>query len=471
MLANPGFESGTGGWHSSVSLSTSSDSHSGAYAGLLTPGSGAAEAYQAVAVAAGSTYDAVAWLKPQGNVSLAYIRVSWYDGSGSLLGRFSSDPIAASSSTWQAASIDSLVSPAGAATARFSVVGSADASPASLLIDDASFQGDPAPPTPPSPTPVPPDPPSATPGPPGPPYPRPPSPPPSGGPDPTSQPGPAPSGDAPAPVAPEPTVFGTLVNGSFEEARTDGTPYGWQKFGGQFAGSTIAADGARSVALTSSSTAVKWVYQTVSVQAGAAYQLAALAYKNDPGVAEVYLRISWYDTPDASGPLLESADSLESLTSDAPWFRVLDTGPVIAPATARSARLRMMLYPAGSGPATAYFDAVTFYPTMAPLPAEQPPRPRATSHGPSDPDGPAAAQTASGSNNGDPAAAATGTGTQVRSITGSIYNDRTNDAGPIGTTAAGNGSLVVVLAALGSGLGLAAGGAAYWGLRRKIARP
>lgn len=231
---------------------------------------------------------------------------------------------------------------------------------------------------------------------------------------------------------------------------------------------TLAMDGARGIVLSGQSTAVKWGYQAVAVQGGSAYQMTAFAYKNDPSITELYLRVSWYETPDASGPLLESIDSIESLTTDAPWFRALNTGPVLAPTTARSARVRLMVYPSGSAPATAYFDAVSFYPTTMPPPSELPPRARATSRAGNDPDGPGIAP---GGSTGAGTGSAAGTQGQTLTGGGGLHNDRPLDSSLESAASAGGGSPLVIVGILGGTTAIGAIGAACWGLRRKIAPP
>lgn len=246
----------------------------------------------------------------------------------------------------------------------------------------------PAPTATPTPTPVPPPPaprtPTPTPAPPSPPTPTPtpnapeatPLPPPT--PTPTATPlplQPPPTATATATATPlvEPKVFPALTNGGFERAREDGTPWGWRKFGGQIARSAaVRAEGSYSLAFRSTTASTKWAYQTVAVTGGRWYTLSALARKDDPNAAQVFLRISWYRTADGSGPALASDDSTGALTRDEPRFRALTTGPVQAPPQARSARLRLMLRPASHQPAVVYFDAVRFQA------AEPPPTPTAT---------------------------------------------------------------------------------------------
>ncbi len=181
-------------------------------------------------------------------------------------------------------------------------------------------------------------------------------------------PGPAPSPALTPATAEEPVVFPDLVNGGFEEARPDGTPYGWRKVGGTLARQPgTALDGGHAAVLVSDSPSTKWAYQTVRVRAGTSYELRAHVLKDDPGVEEVWLSISWYTSEDGSGQALSSHDSPQRLGEDGPAFRALSTGPATAPPGARSARLRLMLRPRSAATARAYFDAVSFQEVAAPL--------------------------------------------------------------------------------------------------------
>ncbi len=121
--------------------------------------------------------------------------------------------------------------------------------------------------------------------------------------------------------------------------------------------SAVSAQGDRSAALVSRTESTKWLYQTVSVQGGSYYRLRAKALKNDPGVRETLLRVSWYESADGSGRQISTADS-EALAKDSPRFASLDTGPVQAPPQARSAKVRLLLRPASAANAVVYFDDV-----------------------------------------------------------------------------------------------------------------
>ncbi len=159
---------------------------------------------------------------------------------------------------------------------------------------------------------------------------------------------------------------------------------------------TPRAEGTFALAFSSQTTSTKWAYQAVAVQGGSYYNLSAQALKADPAAASIFLRLSWYSSPDGSGAALDSVDSTHTLDSDEPAFRPLTTGSVQAPAEARSARIRLMLRPASAAATTVYFDAVTFLqtgPPTSPSPTSPPtatageastPRPTPTEGGSSD---------------------------------------------------------------------------------------
>jgi hypothetical protein len=176
----------------------------------------------------------------------------------------------------------------------------------------------------------------------------------------------------------EPLAFPTLVNGGFEEPRDDGTPYGWRKIGGEMSTSTTTkAEGQRSAKLTSKTQSTKWLYQSVSVEGGRHYRLRAQALMNDPALKEALLRVSWYISADGSGSQIATADS-QPLTATSQQWTELDTGALLSPPQARSARLRLMVRPAAAAAATAYFDDVRFEkvsapPSSASAPAEDAP--------------------------------------------------------------------------------------------------
>jgi rhodanese-related sulfurtransferase len=171
------------------------------------------------------------------------------------------------------------------------------------------------------------------------------------------------------------TTFG-LVNGGFEETDGDGGLLGWRKYGGELARSADASqEGSFSAAFRSWTESTKWVFQTVRVEGGKAYELSGYALKNDPNVEAAYFRLSWYTSVDGTGQAIGTVDSTSRLTEDSPDFRFLATGAVVAPAEASSAKVRLMLDPASETEAIVYFDAISFVETevTAASPQETPP--------------------------------------------------------------------------------------------------
>jgi len=164
-----------------------------------------------------------------------------------------------------------------------------------------------------------------------------------------------------------------LRNGGFEAGDSDGLPSFWRKWGGELARtSTVHFEGQFAASFSSETDSTKWAYQIVTVEAGKAYVLSAYALKDDPAVAAAYLRVSWYASSDGSGQAIDIVDSTERLTDDAPEFRFLTTGAVVAPAEAASAKARLMLDPASEAPGAVYFDVVTFEETAPPEPVLSP---------------------------------------------------------------------------------------------------
>jgi hypothetical protein len=120
--------------------------------------------------------------------------------------------------------------------------------------------------------------------------------------------------------------------------------------------------------LTSHSQATKWAYQAVPVDDSRHYEFSAYLLADD-GVTEAYLRVSWYPTPDASGPALSTSDSLTQAAGPTDGYVFQTTGAVQPPVGARSARVRVLLAPASATPASLAIDEVSFVVTNAPATA------------------------------------------------------------------------------------------------------
>jgi hypothetical protein len=345
--------------------------------------------YQDAAVFPGGVYEFSGWVLAQdAAIERLHLRLFWQDNTGSNVATIDSAWIVSSSPEYVFLTTNLLLAPAGAAQARLGVYADSTAWPFSFIIDDFSFQGPPAPPpsTPPPPTNTPPPPPptpapptasptkAPTPKPVTPPPTSQPTPPPTSTKPPTPKPTPPPTPKpTPTPIVPSPTpqepaVFSVLTNGGFEQAGASGAPFGWRKIGGEIERSaTPVRSGVASLELTSATTSTKWAYQTVAVSGGAYYAASAYAWKADGDTDAVFLRLSWYASTDGSGEAISSHDSPLLETTQAA-FRRLDTGPVRAPTSAASVRVRLMLRPQSAAQALAYFDDVAFAETAAPQP-------------------------------------------------------------------------------------------------------
>lgn len=371
-LTNGGFEQagqdGAYGWRK-IGGTTSQDGsrRSGSYSLALGSATTSTKwAYQTITVQSNTYYRATAYARqgnsPPGEI---FLRVSWYasaDGSGEALSSDdSTGVIGGNSSSFQQLVTDPLQAPPGARSVRVRLMfRPAGASSATAYFDDVTFAAT-SPPTDAPATPTPGRTNSATPAPTA--AGRTATPRPTNGS--TSSPDPAdPPTDDSGPD--EPDSFSSLANGSFEEAREDGTPYGWHKVGGSFAVSPAnRTNGELGLQLTSDTTATKWVYQSVQVTPGAYYRATAWAMNTASG-DELILRISWYPTNNGDGAAISDVDSPGTVSGPPAGFRQLDTGAVRAPNGARSARIRLLLRPASAQTTHAFFDDASFVPASAP---------------------------------------------------------------------------------------------------------
>jgi outer membrane biosynthesis protein TonB len=315
--------------------------------------------YQTITVSGGQYYEAGGDLMPRdGGISDAWVRISWYEsdnGTGDAIAVSDSEVLAGGLTAFYPVRTGAVRAPAEARSARVRLMlRPASANTVTAYYDNIRFEQ--VAPPPPSPTPA--AAPAPTPTPEGPT----PSPDASGGPTPGSTPT-----ATPDPPPEEPLVFASLTNGGFEQAGADGVPYGWRKVGGTIAvTAAVKAEGQRALEFRSATASTKWAYQTLTVDPSRWYQASVQALNGHPGVGEVFLRISWYESEDGSGSAISSADS--PLLGAAAAFALLTTGPVQAPSEARSAKVRLMLRPAGNGEMRAYFDDVGFAPAPSPSP-------------------------------------------------------------------------------------------------------
>lgn len=360
LLVNGGFEDGAVGWQAlgGSLAAVAAPVHGGQAAGAFTvSGTRAHEVSQGVDVQGGGLYRFGGYLARGPASVTAFLRLSWHGEPGGVGPELAwVGPVVVTfqeADTYYPVAIEGATAPAAARSARAKVVVAGDEG-AVVYLDDLSFTG--PPPASPAPTPSPT--PAAT-----------PSPAPTSTPSPTPTLTPTPS-PTPSP-SPTPTPSPPLVNPSFEEA-VQGVPVGWRLFGGQLLQvAQPSTHGSFAAAFSSNTASTKWAFQVVAVEPGRYYSLSALALKNDPNVRDLFLRVSWHSAPDASDPLIRSDDS-SLLSQDAPSFQPLTTGPVLAPAAARSAQLRLMLRPVSDAPATAFFDNVQWQETAPPSPTLSP---------------------------------------------------------------------------------------------------
>lgn len=348
LLANGGFELGGDPWgNTDGALDTVAfPVRGGAAAGRL---SGTFmqmhEVYQFRDVQAGGSYAFSGWVYLyDAGAARAFLKIRWLGSDGRQISDEQSVSLTIHKPEYQAITTGNVTAPAGAIRARFGILVEPIA-PFSVYLDDFSLDG-PAPGTILTPTPTPAPNPIPTPA-------TSPTPAPTGVPLATPSPRPAP---AATPVV-APAFFPMLTNGGFEDLDNDGMPYGWRKFGGQMSSvGDPRLEGSRALALASGTVSTKWVYQTVSVEPGGYYEASVSGLKNDPGSESLFLRLSWYASPDGDGSAISSIDSVEALEANTPAFRTIFTGPVQAPPDARSVRVKLMLRPVSASPTGAYFD-------------------------------------------------------------------------------------------------------------------
>jgi hypothetical protein len=403
LLVNGGFEAGLAGWDNVGGTLGAVDApvRSGGLAGALFSNTTSTKwAYQIVAVAPTGWYQFDAYvLHNDAWVEGALLRISWYtsgDGSGSAFTSIDSAlELAEPAPGFRLLSTGPVQAPPGVHSARARILlRPVGAIGATIYIDDASFHAATPPPAPTSTATTTPSPtrtpaatrtstvtrtPSATPTPaentiaaatstPS---------PTAGAPATSTRTPPraatrtptattAPEEEPAAPHSPPPGEL--LANGGFESGLTP-----WDNVGGTLA--QVAApvrSGAFAAALYSNTTATKWAYQTLVVAPTAWYQFDAHVLHDHPWVAAAFLRISWYESVDGSGPALTTSDSTTELTAPAPGFRLLSTGPVQAPPASRSAKARVLLRPRDATSALIYIDDASFRAVSAPAPPGEP---------------------------------------------------------------------------------------------------
>ena len=146
-FSNGGFESGLSGWQKfgGELRAVASPHRSGGSAGALTSTTDSTKwAYQAVAIDASSAYRFSGYVRGEGSLSAAYLRISWYtsgDASGQALATDDSiGQLNGPSSDFVYLSTDAVSPPQGARSARLRVVMAPGGSAAATVyLDDFEF--------------------------------------------------------------------------------------------------------------------------------------------------------------------------------------------------------------------------------------------------------------------------------------------------------------------------------------------
>ncbi len=332
----------------------------------FAPNQKAVAQQQMPASAGPGPYTATAYVKLNSGGSVSFlVSLRWLDGAGVILQSY--DAPGTPGSSYSQLTVSAQAAPP--MTAAVSLRIEASGGPASVCVDDASLEG-PAlvPPTltptltiTPAPTETPtrtpttapatktPRPPTAT---------REPS---------ATKPPTTPAGTSTAPrtkagaSSSSSVISDSLVNGGFEAGLAP-----WQKFGGELGlVASPSHTGAGAGMLTSATASTKWAYQVLSVQPGATYEFDGYLWPGG-GIAEAYLRVSWYQSADGSGAAIGNTDSTGRLSGGAGDYAYLTTGSVAAPDAAQSARARVMLAPQSAASSTLYMDDLGFGPSDAP---------------------------------------------------------------------------------------------------------
>ncbi|MGD0765661.1 MAG: lamin tail domain-containing protein, partial [Dehalococcoidia bacterium] len=350
-MANGGFEDGTtNGWTSGGGgLGVSDVAYGGSWSAVFSVDAGRSMGtvqHEAVLVQGNATYVlSAAILDNDPRVSRVRLRIDWQDSSGNPTGEISSKyaDLTDSGPGWQSLLIPAIEAPADAVWAKVAIHVETDGTGGEINIDDVGLTGPPAPTS----TPIPAD--TAT-------------PPPSSTVVPsatnTEAPGqtPAPSATATEVPTATPMASGCVLNGGFEEA-SGGVLVGWEGYGGTLQQTaTHRRSGSFAAAYISNSDSTKWVYQAIRLQGDQTLLFDGYVLLDDPNVSQVFLRVSWYTSDDASGTAFATTDSTERLSGDDPSFRYLTTGAMLVPLGTHSAKVKAMLVPMSSARATIYLD-------------------------------------------------------------------------------------------------------------------
>ena len=134
---------------------------------------------------------------------------------------------------------------------------------------------------------------------------------------------------------------------------------GWRKQGGELRLTAAPVHSGAAAAFFSETGSTKWAYQTAQVDPGLSYEFQGYV-QTSAGVSESYLRISWYESSDGGGWAIATVDSMTRVGGGSAGFAHLTTGAVRPPASAASARLRVMLAPLAASATVVYLDDFRF---------------------------------------------------------------------------------------------------------------
>jgi hypothetical protein len=223
----------------------------------------------------------------------------------------------------------------------------------------------------------------------------------------------------------------TLENDGFEQIGDDGAPASWYGYGGAL---TSAAgpvhSGGLAARFESTGTSTKWLYQAVRVEPGATYAFGAWISDDGRDGAASWLRISWYDSDDASGRAIATSDSTSRIEAAATGYRYLTTDGVSAPDAAHSARLRVLLAAVSAARATIFVDDATFGPAeLALIPATAVPASAMTDEAAAGSDDPPPLQAVLGATRRPPAQARTPLASSAVSASPIVINEVLYDPG------------------------------------------
>lgn len=153
---------------------------------------------------------------------------------------------------------------------------------------------------------------------------------------------------------------------------------GWHASRGRVEKSTAAGGIGGALLLRADGGSTAWVEQAVTVIPGAWYEAAGLLAPVE-GVRAAWVRIAWYASSDGSGAQMRTDDSgvigVDGAAITVSGGTLVSTGPVQAPSDAWSAKVRVLLQPAGATGGSLAIGHLAFEQTTPPSPATPEPPP------------------------------------------------------------------------------------------------